>query len=49
MMNLWVWVTAAQDWAVFAGVNRVRPRRFVAFLARVPSWTLRHDNEQRDD
>jgi hypothetical protein len=48
-MNLWSWVAAAQDWVPFAGVNRLRPRRFTTFLAGVPSWTLRHDNEQHDD
>ena len=48
-MKLWVWVAAARGWLPIAGANRLRSCRYTAFLAGVTSWTLRQDNEQRDD
>ena len=44
-----VWVAAARGWLPIAGANRLRSCRCTTFLAGVTSWTLRQDNEQRDD
>ena len=48
-MRLWVRVPAARGRLPIAGANRLRSCRGTTFLAGVTSWTLRQNNEQRDD
>jgi alpha-beta hydrolase superfamily lysophospholipase len=48
-MKLWVWVPAARGWLPIASAHRLRSCRRTTFLAGVTSWTLRQNNEQRDD